>query len=401
VPSRGRSVLAIPALRPLTLGYLVGSAGMVGEQVLVGWVILELTDSPLMVGLGLGTRMFPLLLVGLPAGVIADRAERHWLLQLTNYGMAAVDAVLGLALLFRQVDVLGILVLTFVSGSLRALHQTARQGYVHDLAGAHALAEALALQETASRAGGLLGSLGIGVLIARLGAGSAYLAAGASYLFAALVLRSARTGATPARSSAGSLRDSVVGLVEVVRHGAVLGPLVCLVAAGEILGFSHQTVLPSLARDVYQVGAEGLGVMGAARLVGGILGVAAVWVVGVTAHRGALYLVTLGVFGASLVALAFARSFLTVLLILVAANAAGALSDLLAQTLLQLSVPEGLRGRAGGAWVLAIGTAPAGQLQLGAVASLAGVSLALGLSGSALLAVVLASALLVPRLRRL
>jgi hypothetical protein len=83
------------------------------------------------------------------------------------------------------------------------------------------------------------------------------------------------------------------------------------------------------------------------------------------------------------------------------ANAAGALADLLAQSLLQLSVPPHLRGRAGGAWVVAIGCAPLGQLQIGALASLFGVSAALGASGLALVALAGATALLYPRLRAL
>ena len=80
---------------------------------------------------------------------------------------------------------------------------------------------------------------------------------------------------------------------------------------------------------------------------------------------------------------------------------AGALADLLAQSLLQLSVPSELRGRAGGAWVLAIGLAPLGQLQIGALASLFGVSFALGTSGLVLVVLASTTALLFPRVKRI
>ena len=90
-----------------------------------------------------------------------------------------------------------------------------------------------------------------------------------------------------------------------------------------------------------------------------------------------------------------------VIVVLIVVNAAGGLTDLLAQGLMQLSVPAGLRGRAGGAWVVAIGLAPLGQLQTGALASLFGVSIALGTSGLALVALTGAAALIYPRLRRL
>jgi hypothetical protein len=63
-------------------------------------------------------------------------------------------------------------------------------------------------------------------------------------------------------------------------------------------------------------------------------------------------------------------------------------------------VPTHLRGRAGGAWVVAIRLAPLGQLQIGALASLFGVGVALGTSGLALAILALSTGLLVPRLKR-
>jgi hypothetical protein len=174
-----------------------------------------------------------------------------------------------------------------------------------------------------------------------------------------------------------------------------------LTAGAEILGFSHQALLPSLARDVLRAGPEGLGMLNAARSAGGILGLAAA---SARPAGGAFFVGVLVAFGAGLVVLAVAPSvvgFTGVVLVIVAVNAAGALADLLAQTLLQLSAPAHLRGRAGGAWVVAIGLAPLGQLQIGALASLFGVGVGFGASGLALVALAGLTALLFPRLRRL
>jgi hypothetical protein len=107
-------------------------------------------------------------------------------------------------------------------------------------------------------------------------------------------------------------------------------------------------------------------------------------------------------FGASLVVLGAAPlvvGITGVVLVLILANALGALTDLLAQSLLQLSSPPHLRGRAGGAWVVAIGLAPLGQLQIGALGSLLGVSAALAVSGLALVALAGVTVRLFPRLR--
>jgi hypothetical protein len=195
----------------------------------------------------------------------------------------------------------------------------------------------------------------------------------------------------------------VVEFAALVRRDRTLLGLMALTAGAEVLGFSHQALLPSLARDVLHTGPEGLGALNAARAVGGLLGLA-VAMRGVTRSSGPLFLLVVAAFGAGVAALGPAPAvvgFAGVLLVLTAANAMGALADLLAQSLLQLGVSSDLRGRAGGAWVVAIGLAPLGQLQIGGLASLFGVGAALGASGLALGALVGATALLFPRLRRL
>jgi hypothetical protein len=258
------------------------------------------------------------------------------------------------------------------------------------------------------RGGWLVGSLGVGAVIARYGSGVAYFAVAAGFLAGAAALISARAPARghapPAPGAGGSLWRSVGTFVAAVRTDGALRGLMLLTAGAEVLGFAHQALLPSLARDVLHTGPEGLGVLNGARSVGGILGLGAAMARGPSLGGGALFLGVLGSFGTSLIVLGLAPHVVGlsgVVVVLVVANAAGALADLLAQSLLQLSVPPHLRGQAGGAWVVAIGLAPLGQLQIGALASLWGVSAALGASGLALVALAGVTALLYPRLRAL
>src|SRR5215467_8051732 len=79
------------------LGFCVffNSIGMVGEQVVLGWYILEITDSAFMVGIALGVRNLPLLLAGIPAGVVADRGDRVKLLRISGVTMAVGTALFG------------------------------------------------------------------------------------------------------------------------------------------------------------------------------------------------------------------------------------------------------------------------------------------------------------------
>jgi hypothetical protein len=271
--------------------------------------------------------------------------------------------------------------------------------------GAAALVKGFAVLGVAMRSGWLLGSLGAGAIMARFGPGAGYLAISAGYLAGAAVLLFASSPAPATSREAGSLWRSVTEFFTAIRTDRALLVLMALTAGAEVLGFAHQVVLPSLARDVLHAGPEGLGVLNAARSVGGILGLgAAALTRGASRGGGALFLAVIGAFGVSLVALGvapYAVGFAGVVIVLIVANGAGALADLLAQNLLQLSVPPHLRGRAGGAWVVAIGLAPLGQFQIGALASLVGVSGALGASGLALTALAITAALVFPRVRRL
>jgi MFS family permease len=175
--------------------------------------------------------------------------------------------------------------------------------------------------------------------------------------------------------------------------------LMALTAAGEVLGFSHQAVLPSLARDVMHVGPEGLGVMSAARQAGGIVGMLGVGRLGQMGGLTSLWVGVLGVFGAGVATLGLAPSYGSVLLVLFLVNAVGATSDVLGQSLMQHAVPAALRGRASGAWVVAIGVGPVGQFQIGALVSWLGVAAALGLSGGALVVVAVGARFLITHAR--
>jgi len=373
-----------------------------GEVAVLGWLTLELTNSPFMVGAAMSMRMLPLFFVGVPAGALADQFPRHRLLVLTGLGQALTAATLGALALLGAVTLAHVLLLTLAAGVFRGIEHAARQSYTHDVVGAAALVNGLAVLGVAMRAGWLLGSLGVGVVIAHYGSGAAYLAVALGFLGGALALL--RATAPPRTSAAvtSSVWRSTVDFLVAMGRDRMLVVLMILTAGAEILGFAHQALLPSLARDVLDTGPEGLGALLAARAVGGILGLAAASAGGVAG--GTLFVAVLVTFGASLMALGaapYVTGFVGVLLVLTLVNAAGALADLLAQSLLQLSVPDDLRGRAGGAWVVAVGLAPLGQLQIGALASLFGVSIAFGTSGLALVILAGVTTVLFPRLKRL
>ena len=212
-----------------------------------------------------------------------------------------------------------------------------------------------------------------------------------------LGVRSRGQAAPTARPSARRAFGEFIGEI---RTNRVLLSLVATTGAIEILGFSHKVVLPSLAKDVLEVGPEGLGIMNGVGSLGGILGIVFLSVKGDIERKGVLYLLTILGFGIGLLLLGFATSFLLVLLVLVLLNAVMAITDTLSQGLMQLAVPNEFRGRAMGSWLLALGAGPLGTLQMGALASV-GVVLALSVNGLGLVALAAAIAALFPLVRKL
>src|SRR5262249_54145508 len=158
----------------------------------------------------------------------------------------------------------------------------------------------------AMRVGWIGGSLGTGAAIAHLGSGAAYLGVAAAYLAGSVALLAAGAPGARAPGRSASVWRSVVEFARSLRKDRTLLVLMFLTAGAEVLGFSHQLLLPSLARDVLHIGPEGLGAMNAARSIGGILGLFAVSTRRPAEGAGALLLGVLVFFGASLLGLGLA-----------------------------------------------------------------------------------------------
>jgi hypothetical protein len=213
-----------------------------------------------------------------------------------------------------------------------------------------------------------------------------------------MTLRSAGDSAPTERAPIGqNMREFFTEL----RTNRSLLMLVLVTAMVEVFGFSFSTILPELATNRFAVGAEGLGLMHSARAIGGIAAsLALAGIVGLE-RRGPVFLAVLYAFGASLILLSAAASFALALLALLLVAALATSSDVLSQSMMQLSVPNKLRGRAMGSWILAVGASPLGHMQMGALAVTLGVGGALLVNGGALIGVAILATVAAPRLRRL
>jgi len=400
-PTHLLAALRFPDIRVLWLSTLSNQFGMGMQQVVLGWLVFDLTGSAGMVGAIFAVRSAPNLVVGLAAGSITDRVDRRTLMRASAWGMTAIALAVAALLFTNSLAVWQLMLLTFLLGTLQAFYMTARQVYVYDVVGAGGAVSGIALIALGQRVGQIFGALLAGTLILWQGPGFTFLVMSLSYGFGVLILYGLRRSGESAPEQREPMRENILNYFRALRNNRVMLVLMISTAAAEMLGFSHQVVLPILAKDVLLLGPGGLGVLTAFRFVGGALGVVILAAMGDVRRRGLLLLGALALFGVGQVLLGQAVNLWMALLFVMLVNLMAAVTDVLHQSLLQLSVPNEQRGRAMGSWIVGIGTAPVGQLQVGFLAEVTNARIALLANGVALGVMAVTMGIILPRLRRL
>jgi MFS family permease len=393
-----------PDFQRLWTASIFSAVGMAGEQVILGLLVYRITGSSQWVGISLAAYYMPLFIAGTLAGAVADWMDRRRLLKMLELGFIIVQ--LGIAsALAGGLDTLWMIIgASVMLGALRAMHQPVRVSYAFDLIGGKTIVTAIGTLNLGLRSGQFVGSLAAGGVMEAFGAPTAFLTLAISHAIAWLLvsrLQSPGRASVAAAERAPILRNLIEYLDE-LRRNRILLMLVLLTASVEMFGFSFQTGLPQLAVGRFDVGADGLGQLQAARAAGGVVA-SLMLTLGLTwlAQSGRAYLGVIFLFGFGLLAVSVSHHFGLAMAALFLVSGMATASDILTQSMLQLSVPNALRGRAMGAWSLAIGISPVGQMEMGFLIGWLGLGAAFAINGSALIAIALVVAITVPSLRKL
>ena len=376
-------------------------ASMVGEMLLFGLAVYEMSGSTAWVGLSLALYFGPNFFVGAIAGTLADSFDRGRVLRIVEAALGINLFVIGALFMSGAAGLAVILVLTLVSGVFRAVYSPARSSYAFDLSGPERVVSALGTLNIAVRVGQLAGALVAGWAAAEIGIGTAYLMLSSAHVLALVSFGGQRASAPSPRAERRSMRT---GLFEFGREMATNRPLLILfgVTAGvEVFGFSFLTALPDLAVDRLGLDAAGLGVIHASRSVGGIIGGVVMAVTGPSRLLGLVWLAMIAGFGLEVMALGLAPNLPVAVVVIVTIAFCAVASDVLTQSMMQLAVPNALRGRAMGAWQVAVGFSPIGHLEMGLLAGAVGTAAALLLNGAALVLVAIGAGAASRRLREM
>jgi MFS family permease len=381
--------------RRLWLAGLFVNVGRWLDFLVLGWLVLDITGSPFMVGVAAFCRFAPMIVLGLFAGLLIDRLPRGRLLvgvQCVNFGVSVLLAALFVT---GHGDLWWLIGLETVLGIAWAIDFPSRRTALFTLVGPKRVTNAVSLESVSMQGTKIVGPALGGILLARLGPVACYLVLAALF-FGALLLTFllARRVSFPAspRGDESILAGLTTGFQEARWQPAIFGVLVITIVMNGLV-FPYQQILPVFARDVLEIGPELLGLLVAVGGVGTLIG--AVWTAGqrdFVAHRQVF------VGGSMLAALlvviqSFSPGYWTSLPIQFALGIADAGFGTMQSTIVLLAAHERARGRVLGILSVCIGTNPLGSLGVAWLTTYVGAPVAFGSAAALALLLMAPSAL--------
>ena len=340
-----RSLRRHRAYRIFFAGQLVSLAGTWMQNVAHSWLIYKLPgNDPLYLGLlGLSFAV-PMIVVPPFGGVLADRLHRIKLLYVTQTCSMTLAALLALLTWLDLVQPIIILITTFGGALLLAVDNPTRQALIPALVPRDALLNALSLNAATFTGAALVGPALAGVLLDVVGPGTLFAINALSFLAVIRALLAMRNP-PPHEPSSTPLRQAVWSGFSYAAHHRLIGALLVLAALAALFGRSYQQLLPVFADDVWRVGSSGYGTLLAAGGAGALIGAFGLSSAPRIKAQGRVLAISGVVFCVALAAFAWSASFwLGVVLLIVVGSAATVFTTMIA-TIIQLRVPDDLRGR--------------------------------------------------------
>lgn len=375
------------------IGQFVSLIGTWMQSTVLPYLAYRLTDQPIYLGaIGFATSL-PTLLLTLPGGVLVERYDKRKMVIIFQSILMIQAFTLAYLAITAQITIWHILALALVQGSAYALEISARQVMLIELVGREALPNAIALNSTIFNAARVLGPAFAApflVLLKDAGEGWAFFANGISFLFVIVGLLMIRTSpqVREARRPVG-LQDFAEGQ-KYIRQTPLVASLILLAAIPGFWGFTFVQQIPVFARDVLHVAGDTADIVATRNSlmitfqgIGAL--VAAVSLASFSGFRRKAFILMIGQFVFALALIAISQTqWIPLAMLLMAVIGWGMVTQLtLTNTLIQLLVPDHLRGRVISTYLWALqGVAPFGSLVIGWLAQNFGAPVAVLTGGS-------------------
>lgn len=381
---------------------LFNSGGQWIQQVTLGWLVYDMTGSPLLLGAVNGMRAIPFLLIGPFAGVAADRLDRRRLLMVTQLFMAVVAAMFAIDVMTGHVRVWHLFLFTLMTGIGWSFNMPLRQSIVPSLVPREDLMNAISLNSAAFNVTRIAGPALGGLLIALFGAGGNFLIQALCYMAVIAMIFPARIPPPSGQGTSQPVLTNIMEGLSYVRHDKTVLTLILMGLIPSIFVMpASMSLLPVFAEDVLDVGPTGLGILMSASGAGALLGTLSLASLGNFQRKGALLLGSAVMVGVALTL--FSRSvwmpLSLFLLLLVGTFQMTYMAT--NNTILQMAVRDDVRGRVFSIYMLDQGLVPLGSLMAGGMTQAWGPASAVSLMGGTAIVLAIIATLRLPHIRQL
>jgi MFS family permease len=378
-------------------GQLISLVGTWMQSVAQSWLVYRKTGSSLLLGTVGFASQIPVFLVAPLGGMVADRNNRHRVIIATQVASMTLAFILAALTLSQRIQVWHILVLAALLGVVNAFDIPGRQSFLVDMVGKEDLMNAIALNSSMFNGARIVGPAIAGVLVAKIGEGWCFLANALSYIAVIVGLLMMKVQRPVYHAPPGSPLAHMIEGFSFARRTTPIRNILLLLGVVSLVAMPYSVLMPVFANNLVQGGVGGLGIfMGSKddpRAVGlGILMCAT----GIGALLGALTLATRsGVrglgrwvafscvgFGFCLVLFSISNSFWLSTALLVPVGFCMMLGMSSSNTLIQVMVPDRLRGRIMAVYsMMFMGMAPFGAFLGGAIADRLGARVTVAMGG--------------------
>lgn len=378
------------------------SAGQWIQQVTLGWLLYDLTGNSMLLGALNGLRALPFLITGPMAGVAADRMDRRRLLLQTQSVLIITAVLMGALVASSFFRVWHIFLFTLITGVAWTITEPVRMSMIPSVVPKEDLANAVALNSGGFNLMKVIGPALGGALIAWLGPADNFFLQAIAYSGVLAMIYWMHIPPHRAEAKRGSAFANLKeGFAYVWSTPAVLA-LMTLAYVPRVFAVPYQTLMPVFQKDVLQVGPEGLGLLMAAPGIGAVIAVLAMASLGNRIKRQGLLLVgSIIVLGLFLILFSQITWFPLALASLVLVGIFQMFFLASTATLLQMIVPDELRGRVLSLYMLDRGFMPLGALFAGTTAHFVGAPLTVAAMGVIVILLTLIVAWLIPAIRKL
>jgi len=406
VPGSQRLLQALSALRHRNyrlywFGQLASVLAQNMEGVAQSWLVLEITNSPLLLGLTGLTFAAPTILLSLLGGVIADRADRRRIMILSQLASALNFLIIGTLVVTESIAQWHVMTLAFVSGCVRAFDRPSRMALLPQMVPKDDIPNAVAVGGTIWQLNRLVGPAVAGVAIYLMGIGPTYyfcFVASISAVGLWLPIRIEHRSTAPA--AAGLVQHMIDGL-RFIRANEIYYTFIGMTFFNSVFGMSYLILMPVFARNVLDVGSQGFGFLQSTGGAGALCGVLAAAYFSHVRGKGLQAIGGAVTFGLLIMVFAFSKSYPLSLALAFFLGLSSQLYMTTINTILQVNLPDQLRGRVMGIFGLTWDLMPVGGMIAGAIAEFAGAPVAVGFGGLMVAGMASAVAVCLPTVRRL